>query len=895
MSKIVGNAVGIPNPQSDWNQTLQTKADYIKNKPKIKSNNTKAFLIKSYTGVEGGVGQYTLDGGENKNELISAIRKAINNQDNNELYFSIVNQEHIVRKGKIHDVFEDVNGNIVIGVSNFYANAHNSGYNAGNIYINYGKVLAYENKTYEGGLTNHKDTFWSVCEDVSKYKSLRFKARTSDIPYLAFSFMKKDGTWVHNAGNKDALIKLNQGTQFEEYYLDLTSFPEWNGEVEYIHITQKTPDWQSGYKGTVEFAEITLDEHPIESWDFEDYNSQRWKISDWQTEEGNVTLIYANGEMTYTQTIKSGGRAFAIWNKSFVANDYKALKIRVKSPDGYAGLKGVYGLNLDVRGTLSNGVGNIWYTSIRDITNEYQDFIIDFADSDNWKDSIISRLSFLLVDAKGEDTTGTVVIDSIELIPNDNITYDNYTWDFETAETCLWESPNRQTSKVTYIDNLPELGYSIQNRGEDGIQGSLYFNDYPELGTITLAREGIVLGRNNQIGENVSAFGENINALEASDSLSCGEQNIISNLAKKVFQFGKGLVSKFPYQFQLGKFNNNKERNLLEVGFGDNALDTKNVFEIDKNGLIYSNEKLISGQKIFDITDMSEVGGAIEGVEQDLSYGIVAKVDANNIALEANACYCLSCKITFSNIQDVGIRGFTNAPNTQIIESPILGVNYIHYIINPKDYNYTLPSKFGIAIDQYATASDVTDPEIYTDPIVEDVKLLKLKSLGVYEYDCLISENVNILDELYNNKKIISDTFDAAKAIYKIGDELMVACDEKLSEMPLNVYTINPNVKKICLNAGSNPESIIVRSPIISENDTWLIWNSETSAYEETGVFAKGQKGKDGYTPQKEVDYWTEADKAEIRTYIDDATGDIETALNEIINIQNTFIGGEIV
>ena len=32
-----------------------------------------------------------------------------------------------------------------------------------------------------------------------------------------------------------------------------------------------------------------------------------------------------------------------------------------------------------------------------------------------------------------------------------------------------------------------------------------------------------------------------------------------------------------------------------------------------------------------------------------------------------------------------------------------------------------------------------------------------------------------------------------------------------------------------------------------------------------------GKDGQDGYTPQKGVDYWTEADKAEIKSYVDDA------------------------
>ena len=35
MAKIIGNTTATPNPQPDWNQTNETKADYIKNKPDI--------------------------------------------------------------------------------------------------------------------------------------------------------------------------------------------------------------------------------------------------------------------------------------------------------------------------------------------------------------------------------------------------------------------------------------------------------------------------------------------------------------------------------------------------------------------------------------------------------------------------------------------------------------------------------------------------------------------------------------------------------------------------------------------------------------------------------------------------------------------------------------------
>lgn len=37
MAKIIGNTVGMPNPRPDWNQNDESKADYIKNKPKVTS------------------------------------------------------------------------------------------------------------------------------------------------------------------------------------------------------------------------------------------------------------------------------------------------------------------------------------------------------------------------------------------------------------------------------------------------------------------------------------------------------------------------------------------------------------------------------------------------------------------------------------------------------------------------------------------------------------------------------------------------------------------------------------------------------------------------------------------------------------------------------------------
>jgi hypothetical protein len=51
-------------------------------------------------------------------------------------------------------------------------------------------------------------------------------------------------------------------------------------------------------------------------------------------------------------------------------------------------------------------------------------------------------------------------------------------------------------------------------------------------------------------------------------------------------------------------------------------------------------------------------------------------------------------------------------------------------------------------------------------------------------------------------------------------------------------------------------------------------------------------KGDPGYTPQKGVDFWTDADKAEIQDYIDNQFGDVNAALDGIIAIQNSLIRG---
>lgn len=62
-------------------------------------------------------------------------------------------------------------------------------------------------------------------------------------------------------------------------------------------------------------------------------------------------------------------------------------------------------------------------------------------------------------------------------------------------------------------------------------------------------------------------------------------------------------------------------------------------------------------------------------------------------------------------------------------------------------------------------------------------------------------------------------------------------------------------------------EELVLKSvPIIGENGNWFVYDMTQREYVDSGVKARGDN-----TPIKGVDYWTEEDKAEIKSYVDDA------------------------
>ena len=70
MAKIIGNTTATPNPQSDWNQTDATKADYIKNKIPLK-NGTGVQSIEYADGIA--TGNYAIAGGAAEKTVFESL------------------------------------------------------------------------------------------------------------------------------------------------------------------------------------------------------------------------------------------------------------------------------------------------------------------------------------------------------------------------------------------------------------------------------------------------------------------------------------------------------------------------------------------------------------------------------------------------------------------------------------------------------------------------------------------------------------------------------------------------------------------------------------------------------------------------------------------------------
>lgn len=80
--------------------------------------------------------------------------------------------------------------------------------------------------------------------------------------------------------------------------------------------------------------------------------------------------------------------------------------------------------------------------------------------------------------------------------------------------------------------------------------------------------------------------------VDGSDTSTTGQKygeifnDYTNNVASGIYSHAGGFrtEAKYPYQTVLGKYNNNIESSVFEIGYGDDSYNKKNVFRVDKNG-----------------------------------------------------------------------------------------------------------------------------------------------------------------------------------------------------------------------------------------------------------------------------------------------------------------------
>ena len=126
--------------------------------------------------------------------------------------------------------------------------------------------------------------------------------------------------------------------------------------------------------------------------------------------------------------------------------------------------------------------------------------------------------------------------------------------------------------------------------------------------------------------------------------------------------------------------------------------------------------------------------------------------------------------------------------------------------------------------------------------------------------DTTLDQLSEIVGYIMSNKELIDSITTSKVSISDIIDNLTISAHDK----PLSA---KQGVVLKSLIDELNAAVIMINNsrPYIGDNNHWYEWDAETEKYIDTGVQAEG---KDGHTPEKGVDYWTDADKADIKAYV---------------------------
>ena len=415
-----------------------------------------------------------------------------------------------------------------------------------------------------------------------------------------------------------------------------------------------------------------------------------------------------------------------------------------------------------------------------------------------------------------------------------SILVDNFYSNINSSETVSYDSEASYKTVGYPYSYAPELGYAVK----EGTV-AIYIHNHPELGFVIWREDAAAIGLDNIVqgdyalaqgkenriygryasgfgkgikaGYNCHGFGRNLNMENAQECVSMGLNNTIDNLATGVIQNGMGLVAHNSYAAQFGKFNNPKARNILELGNGNNESDRKNVFEVDREGYIYSNEKYVDGQCLISSVDTTNllIGNLvtqpfntsrnnsdkqIESTATELNktttsswYTCYISANAKNLHLSQGCWYCLSYELTIHDCTDVNkldMRGYTKNLSTNA-ETPTgeayknqlkLGKNIVHYVFcadsTQKAYGTYLNYASGLT-----TTWSIDNPRVY--------QLHPLMHFTSTDFVDVYSTLPVKSDE---RRKYAVNAADPSKCIYRVNYSYYFSYDEADAQAPIMLY-----------------------------------------------------------------------------------------------------------
>lgn len=414
-----------------------------------------------------------------------------------------------------------------------------------------------------------------------------------------------------------------------------------------------------------------------------------------------------------------------------------------------------------------------------------------------------------------------------------------------------------QTDSVPYSNTgypytyAPELGYSIRNSTDENFP-HIIINDHPELGTHDLTGRAVSFGvgnisqgeqsftqgggnrtygayasahgQDNQVGFDTHALGRLNYAPSAQDSFIAGFANTIRGFVNSgVTVVGAHNIASRDGQFVAGIMNNNKKKNLFEIGGGKFPNIHHNAFEVDEDGIVYSNEQPLPFQKIINKTlspSIDILGGNYTSlIGKDLignsvsfspsKYFAHLRIDCTKIPLTVGSRYCMVVGFTLSansgsDISQLELKNSTYDSTNGVKHRSIdfqgakIGKNYLVYPFAHEDwyeeiglYGYMPSTGFSGSI-RYDSVSLYPMDEIAPDYpdysfSVDDIGIIhrtieKVSGQNVVKYHSVIQ--INPLEKEY----VLTDV---ARMITGGFQGLYAICPNTTSSVNISVYSGN--------------------------------------------------------------------------------------------------------